>query len=155
MQQADGDRFDVVAASGSSPARSIGSSSSPSGAEAAPHLEAQVALDERRRPVGERVVERRTVLARDLDDVGEALVRDERDGGARPLEQGVRGDGRAVGEHRAAARSLGLAERIDGRRRTAAAGSSGVDGTLATVPSSATASVNVPPVSTPTRTRGT
>ena len=38
---------------------------------------------------------------------------------------------------------------------TASAGSSGVEGTLALRPSSATASVKVPPVSTPTRTQGT
>ena len=35
--------------------------------------------------------------------------------------------------------------------RTAPAGSAGVDGTLTTRPSSVTRSVNVPPVSTPTR----
>ncbi len=35
--------------------------------------------------------------------------------------------------------------------RTARPGSSGVDGTLATVPSAATTSVKVPPVSAPTR----
>ena len=43
----------------------------------------------------------------------------------------------------------------DPGRRTAPAGSAGVDGTFAIEPSAATTSVNVPPVSTPIRETST
>ena len=101
-------------------------------------------------PVGHRVVQRRPDLARDLDDVGEASRRHERDPSAAALEQGVGRDRGAVGEQ--------LGGRVPRRRRRAqprraCVGSSGVDGTLTTRPSSPTRSVNVPPVSTPSRMR--
>ena len=46
--------------------------------------------------VARQVVERGAGLAADLDDVAEALGRDERRARAAPLEQGVRRDGHAV-----------------------------------------------------------
>ena len=63
------------------------------------HAEAERARHERRRPVDERVVQRRPHLARDLDLVDEAARRDQRDARAAPFEQRVGGDRRAVREH--------------------------------------------------------
>ena len=53
---------------------------------------------QRRRAVGPRVVERRPVLAPDLDHVLDAGVRHEDHGRALPLQQRVGGDGGAVGK---------------------------------------------------------
>ena len=123
------------------------SSSCPSRVEPPADLEPPRARHERRRPHHGGVVERGPVLPADLDDVAEALGGDERDRGRLPLQQGVGGDRGAVGERRRAARRR--ARRCPSR--TARPGSSGVDSTLATVPSAATTSVKVPPVSAPTR----
>ncbi len=68
------------------------------GVEAATHLQTVLARHEGRRPVRPRVVERRAVLAGDLDDVGEALGRDQRHGGPPALEQRVGGHRRPVGQ---------------------------------------------------------
>ena len=116
--------------------------------------EAQLVGHERGRPRRAQPVELGAVLAPERDDVGEALGGDERGPGAAPLEQRVGGDGHAVGERlRPARRSR--------RPRSSAAStaaitpsdwSSGVVGALAVIsrPSSAsTASVKVPPTSTP------
>ena len=62
------------------------------------HGEAQVARDERLGPALGEVVERRAVLARELDQVAEALGRDERGARAAALEQRVGGDRHPVGE---------------------------------------------------------
>ena len=67
--------------------------------EPAGDLEPHVARHERRRPVDERVVQRRPHLARDLDLVDEAARRDQRDARAPPFEQRVGGHRRAVREH--------------------------------------------------------
>ena len=97
-----------------------------------------------------RVVERRPGLAGDLDHVGEAARRDECDRRAAPLAAA-----------RSSRRSCRARAARDAPRRaarpplaTAVAGAAGVDGTFTIRPSSATRSVNVPPVSTPTRIGG-
>ena len=74
------------------------------------HREAQLAWHERRRAVRGQGVQRRAVLAADLQYVPEALGGDERCARAAPLEQGVGGHGHAVGEGRdvAAAHAGGL-----------------------------------------------
>ena len=59
-------------------------------------LEAQPALDERRRLRPEEVVHVRDPQPAQLEDVAEVLGRDERGLGPEALEDGVRGDGRAV-----------------------------------------------------------
>ena len=95
------------------------------------------------------VVERRARLPRDLDHVGEAARRHQGDATETAFEQRVGRHRGAVGEHR----------QLLERRREAA---TGVDAPRATdrrastapcapSPSSVTTSVNVPPVSTPTR----
>ena len=94
------------------------------------------------------VVERRPVLAADLDDVGEALGGHQRDRRAPPLEQRVGGDRGAVGQQSRAPVEAGAADRAaDGPRRVV-----GRRQHLGDRPSAATRSVNVPPVSTPTCT---
>ena len=64
------------------------------------HGEAQVARHERLRPALGEVVERRAVLARELDQVAEALRGDERGARAAALEQRVGGDRHPVREGR-------------------------------------------------------
>ena len=98
VQQAHRDRVDAV---GKRRARapSNGSISPPRASSRPADLEAQRARHERRGPVDERVVQRRADLARDLDHVGEAARRDERDARAAPLEERVGRDRRAVREH--------------------------------------------------------
>ncbi len=59
-------------------------------------LEAQAALDERRRLRPEEVVHVRDPQPPQLEDVAEVLGRDERGLGPEALEDGVRGDGRPV-----------------------------------------------------------
>ena len=54
--------------------------------EPARDLDAQIARHQRAGPVRHRVVERGPDLARDLDDVGEPVGRDERDPTTPPLE---------------------------------------------------------------------
>ena len=102
------------------------------------------------RSIDVRVVERRPRLARDLDHVGEAAGRDQRDA-AEPRARAARWSRPScrARARRAVERDRAIAS------PTARAGSAGVDGTFTTVPSSATRSVNVPPVSTPTRMRPT
>ena len=68
------------------------------GRESLGELEASIAIDEWRGAVHVRVVEARTVLAADLDDIGEARRRVQRDGRDVAFEQRVGGDGRAVRE---------------------------------------------------------
>ena len=117
------------------------------------HLVAQRPRHQRLGPGGQLVVERRAVLPGDLDDVPQAP----RSSPARPWPRAVPAVAlvATVGPW---ASSAGPA-RCPGRPAIAPAtawpGSSGVDSTLATRPSSATRSVNVPPVSTPTRTGAT
>lgn len=55
-------------------------------------------FDQRRNPVGHRVVKRGAILTGDLDEVLEAGVGDENGAGALPLEQGVGGDGGSMEE---------------------------------------------------------
>ena len=59
-------------------------------------LEAQAPLDERRRLGPEEVVHVRDPQPTQLEDVTEVLGRDERGLGPEALEDGIRGDGRAV-----------------------------------------------------------
>ena len=121
------------------------SSSRPS-RRGAPDLEPPAPGHERLGPHHRRVVERRPVLPGDLDDVAKPRRGHERHRAPSPLEQGVGGDRGAVGQRpRPAAPSAARPS------RTARPGSSGVDSTLVTVPSAATTSVKVPPVSAPTR----
>ena len=80
---------------------------------------AVAARHERLGPVGPRVVERRPVLAGDLDHVGEALGGDQRDPGAPPLEQGVGGDRGAVGRATPAGRRRRAGRRPRRRARLA------------------------------------
>ena len=122
------------------------------------HLEAQVARRERPRPLHEQVVHVVAVLAGDLDRVAEALGRDQRGPGALPLDDGV-------GDERGAVEDVGHAGRRARAPRpstasipatTASSGRSGVVSTLPTWkvwPSSLARmrSVNVPPISDPTR----
>ena len=61
-------------------------------------LEAQLGLDQRRRLGGAEPVELGPLLAADLEQVGEALGRDQRGAGAAFLEQGVGADRHPVGE---------------------------------------------------------
>ena len=67
--------------------------------------EAALARDERRRLVRLEVVELPADLARHLEDVAEALGGQQRDDGAGPLEQRVRGGRRRVDDHRQLARA--------------------------------------------------
>ena len=66
------------------------------GVETAADLESQPAGHEGLGPVDPDVVERRAVLARDLDHVGKAAVGDQRDRRSPPLEQRIGRDRRAV-----------------------------------------------------------
>ena len=77
-------------------------------------LEAQLALDQRRRLRRAEAVEVGAVLAGDLEQVGEAAGRDQRRAGAAFLEQGVGADRHPVGE--------GL-DRAGARRRRASTSS--------------------------------
>ena len=73
---------------------------------------------------------------------------------ARPARRAVRAARSSRPSCRARARRHGRGRRLPPiARSTARAGSSGVDATFATRPSSATTSVNVPPLSIPSRTR--
>ncbi len=69
-----------------------------SGAHALGRAEAQLVGDERRRRGVAEPVEVRPRLAPELDDVGEAVGRDQRGARGAPLEQRVGRDGHAVGE---------------------------------------------------------
>ena len=101
MEEADGDRLDAVGdrRGGGADRLDLGAG----GVEAAVDLQPQVAGDEGLGPVGPLVVERRPVLAGDLDHVGEAPVGDEGDDRPPPFEEGVGGDGRPVGQQLGAA----------------------------------------------------
>jgi hypothetical protein len=79
--------------------------------ETAADLDAQVAVDQRSRPVCHRVVQRGPDLARDLDDVGETLRRHERDVPTPPLEQGVGRHRGAVGKKLGRRSGAGVIER--------------------------------------------
>ena len=68
----------------------------PAGAHPLVHLEAQLALDERRRLRPEEVVQVRHAHAAQLEHVAEPSGRQERRPGAAALEDGVRRDGGAV-----------------------------------------------------------
>ena len=68
------------------------------GADPAPHAEATLERDERRRMLGAGPVQVRAGLAAQVQDVLEALVRDEGRSRAAALEQGVRRDRRPVCE---------------------------------------------------------
>ena len=122
-----------------------GSSSLPSAASRPATSKRQARVHERRRPVGQRVVERRAVLAGDLDDVGEALGRDQRRRGHRPFEQGVGGHVVPWASSRPGAPAR--------RRSRPGPPRWGRPGSTAPSPPapSSTRSVNVPPVSDPIR----
>jgi hypothetical protein len=66
------------------------------GVEPAPDAEPQRPRHQRRRSIGERVVERGSILAADLEHVLVALGGDQGDDRAASLQQRVGGDGRAV-----------------------------------------------------------
>ena len=101
-QQADRDRLRRRAAR-ARPRRAAAASAS-SGSQHAARAdplggaEAQLRRRERRRARGAQAVELRPVLAGELEEVGEALGRDERRARAVALEQRVRRDGHPVGE---------------------------------------------------------
>ncbi len=95
MQQADGHRLDVVRhRRHRAHRRDLGAG----GVEAPLDLQPQPAGDQGLGPVGPDVVERGPVLAGDLDDVGEPGGGDQGDDRPPPLQQGVGGDRRPVGE---------------------------------------------------------
>ena len=66
--------------------------------EPAPHLDAEVARDQGLGPVGPQVVQRWPPLTGDLDHVCEACRREQGHGRPPPLEQGVGGHRRPVGQ---------------------------------------------------------
>ena len=92
--------------------------------EASGYPQTVVAPNQGREPMADEGVELRTVLAADLDDVLEALVRDEHDAGSAALEQGVGGDGRSMEEKKVRFPAEDLTNaveyrlsRVGGRRR--------------------------------------
>ena len=161
VQQADGDRLGLEPATSSASAcgrfrleRRAARRRGPS----ARRGDAALGRHERRRVRGAQAVEVAARLAAELDDVGEALGGDERGARALALEQRVRRDGHAVREqaHVVGARA-GRVERGADGVMTPSDWSSGVVGALAVStrpPATSTASVNVPPTSTPSSMAG-
>ncbi len=96
MQQADGDRLHSLGQRRHAAVPRLDLAAQR--VEAPVHLEPQLARHERCGPVGERVVQRRSSLPGDLDHIGEALRRDERDARTSPFEQRVGRHGGAVRE---------------------------------------------------------
>ena len=98
VQQADRDRFGLGADLGH-PGRQchqdLAARSDPLA-----HLVAMCSTHQRVRAISGRVVQRRPVLAGDLEHVGEPLGRDQGDDRAAAFEQGVGRDRGPVGEHR-------------------------------------------------------
>jgi hypothetical protein len=102
-QQADGDRLHLGLAAGvhgGADRSLVEGDEDPVGAHALPHGEAQLARDQRGRPVPGQVVEGRAVLPADLDHVPESLGGHQRRAGPAALEQ-------RVGGHRGAVREAG------------------------------------------------
>ena len=93
-EQADGDRLGVDV--GERLERERGDD--PVGPDPLAHADAALERDERLRLVDLEAVEMSAVLAAQIEEVLEPLGRHERGARALPLEQGVRGHGRAVGE---------------------------------------------------------
>ena len=122
VQEADGDGVTPVARRRAASARlSSSSSCADDGAvrgDALVQLEAEVALDERRRLAPEEVVHVRDPQPAQLEHVAEAGGRDERRRAAAPLEHGVRRHRRAVddlGDCPAARAGREAADRLDDR----------------------------------------
>ena len=158
VQQADRDGLDLRVAQAADgvlePALRRARARTPSGSQRSATGRRSSAGTSGAGPRAARAVQLRPRLARELEHVGEALGGQQRRARAALLEQGVRGDGHAVTEarHVAAARS----RRARAPMRTAAITpsdwSAGVVGTLPVkTPAgpASTASVNVPPTSTP------
>jgi hypothetical protein len=97
VEQADGHAFDVVGHCVEAVQRNR-RELDPRRVQPTTDLEAQPPRYERSGAVDERVVQRRAVLTADLDDVGEAVGRDERDAPTSTFEDRVGGDGRPVRE---------------------------------------------------------
>ena len=114
VQQADGDRLGASGAWRARARRRGRLELDAVGVEPAAHLEPALARHERLGPVGAtgRRATGRSWRAISITSAKPG-VGDQRDGGAAPLEQGVGGDGRAVGEH--VGRSSG-AELVHGER---------------------------------------
>ena len=68
--------------------------------DALAHADGEFARHEWQRVMSREVVERRTILSREMEQVGEPIRRDQRDACAGALEQHVGGDGGAVHESR-------------------------------------------------------
>ena len=149
VQEAHGDRVDVVG-----DRRDVVVEQrlqlAPVRVEATTDLEPQRSRHQRLGSVAPHVVQRRPRLARDLDHVGEARASSR----ARPARRAPAAARSSRPSCRARASSGRPAASSSIADATAAAGADGVDGTFTTRPSSATRSVNVPPVSTPTRIGG-
>ena len=109
-EERDGDRLGIdvgqrVEVEGNELARGPGSSSD---------ADAALERNERGRMLDARAVQVSPRLPSQVEDVLEALVRDERSARAPPLEQGVRGDRRPVREALHAFGTRGLGRRDDG-----------------------------------------
>jgi len=106
--------------------------------------------------LGLEVVDVGAVLPADFERIAEPLGRDERGVAPRPLEHGVGGDGGAVTEELDRLGRVAACASLASRPSTTpCSGLSGVEESLVTEmrPSwTATTSVKVPPMSTPTRT---
>ena len=158
VQQADGDRFDLLRRR-SGPACGPAPSSSRGEITSRGELRSSAAKrssggHQRRRAGRAQPVQLRPRLARHLEHVGEPLRGDQ--GGARSalLQEGVGGDRHPVPEAGNVARRRHRRARAHGRRPPSRPRdwSAGVVGTFAVnrpVPDASTASVNVPPTSTP------
>jgi hypothetical protein len=162
VQQADGDGLDVQAGDlgGRRPRGVVGERLEHAlGAGALAGADAALGRHERLGMGRAQAVQVLARLPAELDDVGEAGGRDERGPRAAALEQRVGRHGHAVGERldlaRAAPAALSAAWIAS---RTPADWSVGVVGALAVTmrpPTTSTASVNVPPTSTPSSTART
>ena len=133
-------------------------STTPSGPIRSAASKRSSALDQRRRLRRAEPVELGPVLAADLEQVGEAAGGDQRRAGAAFLEQGVGADRHPVGEGLDLVRARRRPARAPPRPRRSPPRdwSSGVVGSFAVwirSPSKRTASVKVPPTSTPSSTR--
>ena len=116
------------------------------GGEPPGHLVAAVAAHQRLGPVGERVVQRRAVLSGDLDDVGEALRRDQ----APPSPRGAPAPRSWRWWCRASARRGARPPGPPGPRPAPRPGPPAPTAPSSPPRSRPTRSVNVPPVSVPT-----
>ena len=159
VQQHDGDRLDARrrrrrSASASSPARRADRRRA--GPQRSSTAKRSSGGHERRRVRGAQAVEVGARLAAELDEVGEARGREQRGARGAALEQRVGRHGRAVRERRDVARRERRRRRARARSRAitptdSSCGRASASSRCAAAPSgeARTASVNVPPTSTP------